>query len=81
MLCIDDNKDVLAVLSDVLQNSGCSTLTAASGREGLRLLRSISLHVVVLDYEMPEMKGDLIAQTIRRYKPWTAHCALYWRAR
>lgn len=69
VLCIDDNKDVLAVLTEVLQNSGYSTLTAASGSDGLRLLRSASVHVVVLDYEMPEMKGDLIAQAIRRYTP------------
>jgi CheY-like chemotaxis protein len=41
VLCIDDNKDVLATVVDVLQNSGYSTLTAASGSEGLRLLRSV----------------------------------------
>ena len=69
VLCIDDKKDVLAVLADVLQNSGYSTLTAASGSEGLRLLRSTAVHVVVLDYEMPEMNGDLITQAIRRFEP------------
>ena len=69
VLCIDDNKDVLAVLVDVLQNSGYGTLIAASGIEGLRLLRSRAVHVVVVDYEMPEMNGDLVAQAIRRLKP------------
>jgi len=69
VLCIDDKRDVLAVLAEVLQNSGYSALTAASGTEGLRLLRSTAVHVVVLDYEMPEVNGDLIAQAIRRYKP------------
>jgi response regulator RpfG family c-di-GMP phosphodiesterase len=43
VLCIDDKKDVLAVFADVLQNSGYGTLTAASGSEGLRLLRSMWL--------------------------------------
>jgi len=69
VLCIDDNKDVLGVLANVLQKSGYSTLTAASGSDGLRLLRSASVDAVVLDYEMPEMKGDLIAQAIRRCIP------------
>ena len=69
MLCIDNHKDVLAVLAEVLQNSGYSTLTASSGSEGLRLLRATSVHLVILDYEMPIMNGDLIAQAIRRYKP------------
>jgi CheY-like chemotaxis protein len=67
--CVDDKKDVLAVLAEVLQNSGYGTLSAASGSEGLHLLRSTTAHVVVLDYEMPEMNGDLIAQAIRRFKP------------
>jgi CheY-like chemotaxis protein len=69
VLCIDDNKDVLASLASVLQNSGYGTLIAESGSEGLRLLRSTSVDVVVLDYEMPEMKGDLVAEMIRRHKP------------
>jgi hypothetical protein len=47
VLCLacfaSDKKDVLAVLADVLQNSGYGTLTAASGSEGLRPLRSMWL--------------------------------------
>lgn len=43
---------------------GVGTLTATSGSEGLRLLRSTAVHVVVLDYEMPEMNGDLIGHTV-----------------
>lgn len=69
VLCIDDNRDVLASVADVLQNSGYSTLTANSGSEGLRLLRTASVDVVVLDYEMPHMNGDVVAQAIRRHKP------------
>ena len=68
-LCIDDNRDVLASVADVLMNSGYSTLTANNGSEGLRLLRTTSVDVVVLDYEMPEMTGDAVAQGIRRHKP------------
>jgi CheY-like chemotaxis protein len=60
---------VLASVADVLQNSGYSTLTANSGSEGLRLVRTASVDVVVLDYEMPQMKGDVVAQAIRRHKP------------
>lgn len=69
VLCVDDNKDVLAMLADVLRNTGYSTLTALSGNEGLCRLRSASVDVVVLDYEMPKMNGDLVAQAIRRLKP------------
>jgi len=69
VLCIDDNQDVLKSVAEVLQGSGYSTLTALSGNQGLRLLFQNSVDLVVLDYEMPGMKGDLVAQAIRRSKP------------
>jgi len=69
ILCVDDKQDVLASLAEVLRASGYSTLTALSGNQGLRLLLQNSVDLVVLDYEMPAMNGDLVAQAIRRSKP------------
>jgi CheY-like chemotaxis protein len=69
ILCIDHNQDVLKTLGDVLQTSGYGTLIASSGNQGLRLLFQNSVDLVVLDYEMPGMSGELVAQAIRRSKP------------
>ena len=69
ILCIDDNRDVLKSLAEVLRASGYSTLIALSGNQGLSLLVRNSVDLVVLDYEMPGMNGDLAAQAIRRSKP------------
>jgi len=69
ILCIDDKHDVLGSLAEVLRASGYSTLTALSGNQGLRLLLQNSVDLVVVDYEMPGMNGDLVAQAIRRSKP------------
>lgn len=69
ILCIDDKQDVLASVAEVLRASGYSTLTALSGNQGLRLLLQNSVDLVVLDYEMPGMSGDLVAQAIRRSNP------------
>ena len=66
---IDDNRDVLGTLGDVLRNSGRGVLTALSGNQGLRSLLQNSVDLVVLDYEMPGMNGDLVAQAIRRSNP------------
>jgi CheY-like chemotaxis protein len=68
-LCVDDKQDVLEATSEVLRTSGYSTLVALSGNQGLRLLRQNSVDLVVLDYEMPGMNGELAAQAIRRAKP------------
>jgi len=69
ILCIDDNRDVLEFLGGVLQACGHGTLTALSGNQGILLSLENSVDLVVLDYEMPSMNGDLVAQAIRRYQP------------
>ena len=69
ILCIDDNQDVLEPLGEMLRASGFKTLAALSGKQGIRLLLQNSVDLVVLDYEMPEMNGGLVAQAIRRCKP------------
>jgi CheY-like chemotaxis protein len=58
------------MLVEVLGNSGYSTVTAASGEEALRVLRqSNPVHLVILDYEMPGMRGDAVALEMRRLRP------------
>lgn len=69
ILCIDDKQDVLEAIGEVLRTCGYSTLVALSGSQGLRLLRQNSVDLIVLDFEMPEMNGELVAQAIRRSKP------------
>jgi CheY-like chemotaxis protein len=69
ILCIDDKHDVLESIAEYLRASGHSTLIALSGKQGLRLLLQNSVDVVEVDYEMPVMNGDLVAQGIRRSKP------------
>src|SRR6266496_4200100 len=59
----------MASLGDVLRASGYSSLSALSGKQALHLLLQNSVDLVVLDYEMPEMNGDLVAQAIRRDRP------------
>jgi CheY-like chemotaxis protein len=69
ILCIDDSPEILNSVGEVLRTSGYGTLTALSGNQGLRLLVQSPVDLVVLDYEMPGMNGDLVAQAIRRSKP------------
>ena len=69
ILCIDDNRDVLGYLRGVFQASGYRTLTALSGNQGILLSLQNLVDLIVLDYEMPGMNGDLVAQAIRRYRP------------
>ncbi len=69
LLCIDDHSDVLAIMSEFLQVSGYSVLTASSGHSGLKLLAENKVDGVIVDYEMPRRMGDAVAKDIRRLHP------------
>ena len=60
---------MLELIAELLRTSGYRTFRALSGKQGLGLLRQNWVDLVVLDYEMPGMNGDLVAQAIRRSKP------------
>jgi CheY-like chemotaxis protein len=53
----------------LLERHGYEVLTAESGPEGLELLESNPVKAVVLDYAMPGMNGDQVAEAMKRLKP------------
>lgn len=69
VLCIDDDKKTLHARRLVLETAGYNVITASSGRIGLRLLERHPVHLVILDYRMPEMNGEAVAREIRRTHP------------
>jgi len=57
ILIIDDNKDILLVVSRRLQSWGYEPLTTTSGEEGLRIAEEQLPDLILLDIMMPKMKG------------------------
>ena len=66
ILLVDDDNDLLEVLSYTFSAAGFSTLTATNGADALKLARSLSPDLVVLDLIMPEMDGLTVCETLRR---------------
>ena len=61
VLLVDDDAEVLHVLSRHLRDEPCQVYTARSGEEAIDLLRARAVHVVVADQRMPAMQGtDLL---------------------
>lgn len=58
-LIVDDSRAIRSILRKILERQGFSTLQAENGVEALQLLRSMveTLHLVCVDYNMPEMNG------------------------
>jgi adenylate cyclase len=57
ILLVDDEASILSSLKRVLRPKGYQLLTAGSGAEGLRLLESNAVDLIMSDMRMPEMNG------------------------
>ncbi len=69
ILCVDDEGTGLAVRKMLLESQGYGVLTAENGPDGIALLSSERVDLVVLDYMMPGMTGDVVAERMKRLKP------------
>ncbi len=69
LLCIDDEPSICALHKLLFEVNGYRVLVANNGPEGLELLKTEDVDLVVLDYRMPDMTGDKVAEIIRRERP------------
>ena len=69
ILLVDDNRAVRNSVGDVLRDAGYKVSEAASGSEALSLLERGAFDLLMVDYLLPEMKGDAIAQMARKRWP------------
>lgn len=69
LLCIDDELSILEVRRMLLEQQGYQVHTASSGPKGIELFASHEIDAVLLDYQMPEMKGDEVARELRSMDP------------
>lgn len=69
VLCIDDNRQGLAIRKLFLQALGYEVLVAQCGSDGLNLLQENIVAAVILDFHMPDISGDELARRIRRAFP------------
>ncbi len=65
VLVVEDDRVSAAFLKDSLIFFGYEVTTAENGREALELLRTGEYHMVVSDWEMPEMSGDELCRQVR----------------
>src|SRR5262245_52571223 len=66
ILVVEDNPEMLELLTLSLQTEGFSVSTAKSGIEAVRKARLHRPDLILLDLMLPEMDGFGVCQTIRR---------------
>jgi DNA-binding NtrC family response regulator len=69
ILCIDDNGNILEIHRALLESKGYRVVTALDGPSGIVLSREQSIDVVVLDFNMPGMNGNEVAQVLMQEQP------------
>jgi CheY-like chemotaxis protein len=69
ILVVDDDAPVRQLLCEILEESGCETAQAASGREALELFAGGGFDAVFTDLGMPGMSGWELARSLRERDP------------
>jgi CheY-like chemotaxis protein len=70
ILCVDDETTGLSVRKMILESQGYRVVTAENGLDGLAIFSAEPIDLVILDYKMPGMNGDVVAETMKRLKPF-----------
>jgi DNA-binding response OmpR family regulator len=65
ILVVDDNPDSLAIMRTILENHGYEVVAAGNGTDGLAVVRSTPVDLVLLDVMMPDMSGIEVLQQIK----------------
>ena len=68
VLVVDDNPELLALLSSALEDAGYTVVTAQRGRHALDLAKKDRPDVAVIDVLLPDVMGFDVAEAMRRAK-------------
>jgi diguanylate cyclase (GGDEF)-like protein/PAS domain S-box-containing protein len=76
LLLVDDEPAILSSLKRLLRREGYQIYTAGSGAEGLEILASHEIGVLITDARMPEMSGAEFLDRVREMHPDTTRMML-----
>ncbi len=69
ILVVDDQRPLRAVLRMMLELDGHQVTEANNGAEALKLFTSAEFDLVITDFEMPVMKGNELAHSLKLLAP------------
>lgn len=69
ILIVDDESSIRIVLETILTDAGYEVMSAASGEDALKLVRSEKFHLVITDLIMPGSDGIEIILSLRGTQP------------
>ena len=69
ILVVDDNQELLSLLTQLFEDAGYEVLAASRGKQALEVVRLEPPGVAVLDILLPDMMGYHLADALRKEQP------------
>jgi len=76
-LVVDDEPSICRLLAKALADLGYDTVTAQSGESALAIIRGERVDVLLLDFRIPDMRGDIIFEVAAATQPHLAYQTLF----
>ncbi|MBI4124837.1 MAG: response regulator [Deltaproteobacteria bacterium] len=65
ILIVDDNADTVEILKSLLEKEGYKVLVSQDGEEGVQIAAQQIPDLILMDINMPGLRGDMAAMRIR----------------
>jgi len=70
VLIIDDEKKICSLLARIIELEGFTVFQANTGKEGMKILNTQDIHVVISDVKLPDGNGIELVKQIKELKPY-----------
>lgn len=65
ILVVDDDKEMVSRIGNILKNGGFNILSAYNGKEAISIVNQSEIHLIIIDINMPEVDGLTAIKRIR----------------
>jgi CheY-like chemotaxis protein len=69
VLCVENHPEYMDALKYVLERAGYEVTPATTGDQALRLLTTMHVGGVLLEYDLPDATGSAVRAEMKRIKP------------
>jgi two-component system cell cycle response regulator DivK len=69
VLCVENHPEYMGALKYILETAGYEVTSATTGDQVLRILTTLDVDGVLLEYDLPDAAGSAVRAEMKRIKP------------
>jgi two-component system KDP operon response regulator KdpE len=77
VLLVDDEPSIVRGVAALLRRGGFVVLTAHSGSAAVRIVAEQRVDLAVIDYHIPDWRGDVVLAAVAAYQPHLSHRTVF----